>query len=81
MVDLLVADADDDDVADGELGVADAILDEGDGAAVVVPAVGLDDQAVVGPEEVGDVSADGMLLDRLGDTRRPQRGEEATLQA
>ena len=30
MVDLFVGDADDDEVADGELGVADPVVDEGD---------------------------------------------------
>jgi hypothetical protein len=66
VVDLLVGDADDDEVVDGELGVADAVLDEGDRAAVDVPAVGFDDRAVLGPVEVGDVAADRVLFDRPG---------------
>ena len=65
------------DVADGELGVADAVVDEGDRAAVRVPAVGLDDEAVRGPVEVGDVAADRVIGDGLGDRRAAQRREDA----
>ena len=76
MGDLVFGDADDDEVTDGELGIADAVVDEGGGGVVGVPVVGLDDEAVGRPVEVSEVAPDRMVGDRRRHGAIAERLEE-----
>ena len=62
---LLPGESEDFEAKGLEMGVAGAVLLERRAVAVLLPAVGLDDEVVGGPEEVDSVRADDVLRQRF----------------
>jgi hypothetical protein len=77
---LEIGEAQDGVASEAEVEVAGVVVLEGDRAAVVEPEVGLDDNAIVAPEEVGGPTAELDVYLRAREGVAMDEGEEERLE-